>query len=107
MVDEGYSVKEVVDITRKEQTAGFAKLETLLSTKADKADVERLATELNTHRHETNRRLGTLEDARVAGDAVDESKAKSRADRWSLWGLVAATGAAAGGIAAAIVYAIH
>ena len=107
MADESYTVKEVVDITRREQTAGFAKLEVLLSTKADKADVERLATDLNTHRHETNRRLGTLEDARTADVAVDESKAQSHADRVSYWGLIAATGAAAGGIAAAIVYSIH
>jgi len=107
MADEGYSVKDVVDITRREQTAGFARLETLLSTKADKADVESLRTDLNSHRHETNRRLGTLEDARVATEAVDRVRTKSRSDRWTFWGLVAASGAAAGAIGGAIIFVVH
>lgn len=104
---EGYSVKEVVDITRKEQTAGFAKLEVLLSTKADKTDVERLATDLSSHRKETDRRFAHLEDANTAATALAEERDRSKSDRWGFWGLIAATAAAAGAVAGAIVFAVH
>ena len=107
MPDEGYSIKEVVDITRSEQTKGFAKLETLLSTKADKSDVERLATDLSAHRKETDRRFVHLEEANTAFRAVDDARTASRAGRWTIWGLIVASVAAVAGIVTAIVLAVH
>ena len=107
MTEESYSVKEIVDLTRREQTTGFSRLEVLLATKADKADVEKLRSDLNTHREVTNHRFESLEDARVAADAVTANKKTSQTDRAAFWGLVAASAAALGGIAAAIIYAVH
>ena len=88
--DSGYSVKEVVDITRQEQTAGFAKLEVLLASKADKADLVPIHQRLDAH----DGHIRTLQDSVLADATREGSKSNFRNNvKWAigvLSGLVAA-----------------
>ena len=77
MSEEGYTIKEVVDLTRQEQTAGFTKLETMLGTKADKADLIPIHERLDKHEGH----IRTLQDA-VLVDVTDAADASKRANNW-------------------------
>ena len=81
MTEEGYSIKEVVDLTRKEQTEGFTKLEVLLASKADKADLEPIHRKLDEH----DGHIRTLQDA-VLVDATEEGSKSNRVNniRWAI-----------------------
>ena len=69
MSDDAYSVKEVVDATRKEQTEGFARVEVLLSGKADKSDLVPIHQRLDLHEgHIRTLQDSVLADATRAGD---------------------------------------
>ena len=74
---DSYTVKEIVDMTRKEQTAGFTKIESLLSTKADKADLEPIHQKLAEH----DGHLRELQDAML----VEEKAATIRESRTAAW----------------------
>ena len=78
---EGYSVKEVVDITRQEQTAGFAKLEVLLASKADKSDLIPIHQRLDEH----DGHIRTLQDSVLADATRESSKSNFRNNvKWAL-----------------------
>ena len=81
MTEEGYSIKEVVDLTRKGQTEGFTKLEVLLASKADKADLEPIHRKLDEH----DGHIRTLQDA-VLVDGTQEVAKSTRANniRWAV-----------------------
>lgn len=81
MADDAYSVKEVVDITRKEQTAGFAKLEVLLASKADKADLIPINQRLDQH----DGHIRTLQDSVLAEATREDDKSVFRTNvRWAI-----------------------
>ena len=81
MTEEGYSIKEVVDLTRKEQTAGFTKLEVLLASKADKADLEPIHRKLD--EHETH--IRTLQDSVLTEATREGSKSNFRNNvKWAI-----------------------
>ena len=81
MSDDAYSVKEVVDITRKEQTQGFAKLEVLLAGKADKADLIPINQRLDQH----DGHIRTLQDAVLVDATSEGSKSNLRNNlKWAL-----------------------
>ena len=78
---DGYTVKEVVDITRKEQTQGFAKLEVLLAGKADKADLIPINQRLDLHEGH----IRTLQDSVLTEATRESSKSNFRNNvRWAL-----------------------
>ena len=81
MTDDGYTVKEVVDITRQEQTAGFAKLEVLLASKADKADLVPIHSKLNEH----DGHIRTLQDSVLAEATREGTKSNFRNNvKWAI-----------------------
>ena len=103
MTEDGYSVKEIVDITRREQTEGFARLETMLAGKADKADVHELASRLDRH----DQRIGTLEVARQIDD-TQRARANDRfGHRWVIIGALAGVAAGVGTLAYVVVATVH
>lgn len=73
--DQGYSVKEVVDLTRKEQSEGFNRVEVLLSSKADKADLGPIHQRLDEH----DGHIRTLQDA-VLIDATEDARKVNRSN---------------------------
>lgn len=77
-----YTVKELLGDLKKEQTAGFARIEVSMSGKADKADVARMEARLDAH----GERLGTLEQAR----RDDQTFQSARAWNWGRWEKVGA-----------------
>ena len=83
MTEDGYTLKEVVDNTRKEQTAGFAEIKTLLSTKADKSDVDRLERRLDEHGRDISDLQQNQHDAEVAATARAEDHTQWSAQTWS------------------------
>lgn len=92
--DDSYSLKEIIDLTRKEQTQGFASVTTLLASKADKTDVEAIRNDLSSHREETDQRLTRLEadkdlrEARAKVHSLRDNQVFSK--RQKVWGTVAA-----------------
>ena len=96
-------MKEIVDLTRHEQTAGFARVEVLLAGKADKADLIPIHERLSLH----DSRLRTLEDGRLVDDAELARVSDQGRIRWNRVGVVAALFTAAGGIGYVILAAIH
>ena len=104
MADEpGYTVKEIVDMTRQEQTAGFTRVETLLSTKADKTDLIPIHAKLSEH----DGHIRTLQDAVLVDGAAEARSNYIRTGRVAFWSLVASCGAAAGAIVYAVVYVVR
>ena len=81
MADDAYSVKEVVDATRKEQTEGFARVEVLLSGKADKADLIPIHQQLDAHAGH----IRTLQDSVLAEATREGSKSNFRNNvKWAI-----------------------
>ena len=79
--EPGYSIRDVVDITRQEQTAGFAKLEVLLASKADKADLIPINQRLDQH----DGHIRTLQDSVLAEATREGSKSNFRNNvKWAI-----------------------
>ena len=60
--NQSYSLKEVVDLTRQEQATGFNRIEILLASKADKADLGPINRRLDVH----DGQIRTLQDTALA-----------------------------------------
>jgi hypothetical protein len=103
MPDDSYSIKEIVDATRQEQTAGFTRVEVLLAAKADKADLEPIHRKLDDH----STRIRTLEDDRVTEAATQHKVESMKLSRIAFWSLVGAMGGAAGTIVYAVIYILR
>ena len=103
MSEDSYSIKEIVDSTRQEQTAGFTRIEVLLAGKADKADLVPIHERLTLH----DSRLRNLEDGRLVDDAVIERIDRKGQVRWDRVGIVAAICMAAGAIGTIVVTVFH
>ena len=81
MSEDSYSLKEVVDATRKEQTAGFAEVKVLLASKADKADLIPINQRLDLHEGH----IRTLQDAVLVDATSEGSKSNLRNNlKWAL-----------------------
>ena len=81
MADDGYSIKEVVDLTRQEQTAGFTRVEVLLSSKADKADLIPIHQKLDEH----DGHIRTLQDVVLTNATRESSKSTFRNNvKWAI-----------------------
>ena len=81
MPDEGYTIKEIVDATRREQTQGFTEVKVLLASKADKADLEPIHRKLDEHEGH----IRALQD-HVLVDATEEGSKSARATniKWAI-----------------------
>ena len=99
--EAGYSVKEILDLTRTEQTAGFAEIRTLLSLKADRSDVERLGRDLADHRTRTEESIEHLDERLTTVEANDNlrsaranvllgEKERRFTKREKMWGIIGA-----------------
>ena len=81
MSDDNYTIKEVVDLTRQEQTAGFTRVEVLLSSKADKADLEPIHRKLDEHEGH----IRTLQDTVLTEATRESSKSTFRNNvKWAI-----------------------
>lgn len=81
MAEDTYSIKEIVDATRQEQTQGFAKLEVLLASKADKADLIPINQRLDQH----DGHIRTLQDAVLVDETTEGSKSNFRNNvKWAI-----------------------
>ena len=86
MADEdSYTVKEIVDMTRQEQTAGFTRIESLLESKADKADLEPIHEKLTKH----DGHIRELQDVVLVTAQQDAAREK----RTNFWRWAIGTGA--------------
>jgi hypothetical protein len=74
-----YTVKELLAHIKDEQTAGFARIETSLSMKADKADVERLEKQLDSHAG----RIESLERSRDQSETAAKIHAVRDDEFWT------------------------
>lgn len=101
-----YTVKELLDKMRTEQTQGFSDILARLDGKADKADVAGLRSDLNSHRHETDRRLTALEDGEKEDQGKENYNQTNREHRRQNIQLTAATISSAAALVLAVV-AIH
>lgn len=59
-----YPVRDLLSQIRNEQTAGFARIETSMASKADKADIERLESRLDHHAKDIGDQAQAIADLR-------------------------------------------
>ena len=68
-----YTVRELLDRIRTEQTDGFARIETKMAGKADKADLERIEARLDAHERALHGLGGRVDGVEVWQHDKDEA----------------------------------
>lgn len=106
-----YPVRELLEEIRTAQTEGFATVVTKLDSKADKADVERLRSEVSEHRRETDTRLRKLEqddrDTKIAERARDEQEKEQKLLRRGRTQFITTLVSVAAGATLALIALLH
>lgn len=93
-----YSVKDLLAQIQTSVTAGFARLETALANKADKADVVAVHARLDEHQ----RAIEDLKTRQTGDDAVRTARSRAWTTRQWTIGVVVTAVAAAGSVLAVV-----
>jgi len=86
-----YTVKELLEHIKKDQTVGFTEIKESMAGKADKADVARLETTLSHHAEQLGRhreQIGELEKWKRDEIVAEKTRQKTRAWWRSAWAVV-------------------
>lgn len=78
-----YTVKELLASMQREQAAGFARIETSMSSKADKSDVARMEARLDAHGKALDEHRTHISELQI--QAREEVRARQAAERTNRW----------------------
>lgn len=92
-----YTIKELIGNVQHAVDAGFARVETKLDSKADKAELVALTARVDAHGHEIGQLKDRQRDDETAGKALETARTKALSSRqWAVGILISAIIAAVG-----------